>query len=125
MITRRHILELGPGTRLKDILRRGQRKLKKQKIGEGERCRVCGVNSHAALIIHHVIPVEELGDSIEGNCIILCRNCHALVHETRAAWNRTPEGITAENANRIYKHLTLAQCEMLVAIATAKLELAE
>lgn len=30
--------------------------------------------------IHHVLPWTELGETTLGNCVMLCRSCHRLVH---------------------------------------------
>jgi hypothetical protein len=44
------------------------------------KCYVCGFSIHIALRVHHVVPASLGGtDEIE-NLVLLCPNCHALVH---------------------------------------------
>ena len=113
------------GRRLNDHLRKGQSSLKKKKLKRGAVCAFCKFSARCALIIHHLIPIAELGETHEENCIILCMNCHAMVTETRREWLRTPEIITEENVKRVYPNIPDAHIKKIIMISTAHLELAE
>lgn len=47
---------------------------------DGKRCRACGFRAVAALRIHHRTPVEYGGSDNLKDLLLLCSNCHALVH---------------------------------------------
>ena len=44
-------------------------------------CSVCGFHAGRILRLHHIIPVSEGGTNDASNLILLCPNCHDLVHE--------------------------------------------
>jgi len=44
------------------------------------RCYVCGFSIDIALRVHHIIPVSLGGTDEMENLVLLCPNCHALVH---------------------------------------------
>ena len=47
------------------------------------RCRICGRNS--GIQLHHILYRSERKDLIDepSNCIMLCYQCHALVHSNK------------------------------------------
>lgn len=115
-----NILEaLTSGRPLKKSLRRGQTSIKRQKLKRGAVCAVCHISTRSLLIIHHIIPIEELGDTSDNNCVVLCMNCHAVVTEVRREWKKGGVPITVENARQVYSHLTDSQLETALQIATA------
>ena len=62
---------------------RGQQiyiKKKLLKLQNKPHCEFCGNDNKEILQIHHIKPISEGGDNAEKNLIILCPNCHKLVH---------------------------------------------
>jgi len=47
---------------------------------EQARCRACGVTHRPVLVVHHVIPRSLGGNDVDDNLVVLCHNCHRLVH---------------------------------------------
>lgn len=45
-----------------------------------EKCAVCGFSVATVLRIHHVVPVSLGGRDLLSNAILLCPNCHGIVH---------------------------------------------
>lgn len=45
-------------------------------------CELCGFGFTNILQVHHKIPLSKGGTNHPLNLIVLCPNCHALVHET-------------------------------------------
>lgn len=55
--------------------------LKQQVLGlYGNRCYACGFSIHTILRVHHRIPISLGGTDEIGNLVLLCPNCHTLVH---------------------------------------------
>lgn len=52
------------------------------------KCAICGFNYVPILEIHHIIPKSSGGNNNLHNLIVLCPNCHRLVHNTMRL-NRT------------------------------------
>src|SRR5579885_783425 len=44
------------------------------------RCYVCGFSVPQVLRVHHLVPVSLGGVDTLENLVLLCSNCHALVH---------------------------------------------
>jgi len=54
----------------------------KQQVLEryGNRCYACGFSIHSILVVHHCVPISLGGtDEIE-NLVLVCPNCHTLIH---------------------------------------------
>lgn len=47
-------------------------------------CEVCEFNVQSVLRLHHIIPVAKDGSTSKDNLVVLCPNCHALVHMMRS-----------------------------------------
>jgi predicted restriction endonuclease len=63
------------------INRNGIKKCRRQIIKIcGNKCYICGNGFWQILQVHHLLPVNEGGDSGLENLIVLCPNCHATVH---------------------------------------------
>lgn len=43
-------------------------------------CELCQFKALSVLVIHHIIPVQLGGSAKSRNLILICPNCHALVH---------------------------------------------
>jgi hypothetical protein len=55
--------------------------LKQQVIEQyNNKCYACGFSIHAILRVHHRVPVSLGGTDEVENLVLLCPNCHALVH---------------------------------------------
>ena len=48
---------------------------------KSESCELCGCHLTDILQVHHIIPMSAGGSCEEGNLIVLCPNCHILVHK--------------------------------------------
>lgn len=59
-------------------LRRKAAKIKKT-MNE-KHCYFCEEQTDFLLAIHHIIPIAKDGDNMPNNLIILCYNCHKLIH---------------------------------------------
>lgn len=48
-------------------------------------CRFCGSKGSKKnpLQVHHIIPKSEGGANSLKNCMLLCQNCHTLIHNRR------------------------------------------
>jgi len=57
-------------------------KNKMEKITElGGKCVKCGYSADIrALVIHHIVPKAMGGSDESSNLVVLCANCHAIVH---------------------------------------------
>jgi len=74
-------------------------------------CEACHFNFWSILVVHHIIPVQFGGSARRFNLIVLCPNCHALVHhyshyrrpERHEDWTRglMGSGLTEDQAKRI------------------------
>ena len=45
-------------------------------------CRFCGSKGSKKnpLQVHHIIPKSKGGSNTLKNCMLVCQNCHALIH---------------------------------------------
>jgi len=70
-------------SRLKEYKRRvrnGQEGTKNRLLKDSNYCYICENDCTPILQIHHVKPVEIGGDNSKCNVVLLCPNCHAIVH---------------------------------------------
>lgn len=44
------------------------------------KCEICAYGFDSILLLHHIMPVQLGGPASARNLIVLCPNCHALVH---------------------------------------------
>jgi predicted HNH restriction endonuclease len=44
------------------------------------KCYIRGFSIKEALRVHHIIPVSYGGTDVTNNLILLCSNCHSMVH---------------------------------------------
>jgi predicted HNH restriction endonuclease len=62
-----------------------------ENLSKGDTCVICGFDIYQVLRLHHVYPVANGWDSHPSNMVLLCPNCHAIVHRvaliTRAPVN--------------------------------------
>ncbi len=56
----------------------------------GGRCHVCGYPFEAALVVHHIVPIEFGGRDRTSNLVCVCENCHKLIHIMSAKTPRLP-----------------------------------
>lgn len=47
----------------------------------GDHCEVCSFNCKYIPNIHHIVAVEDGGNGAPENLIVLCPNCHAIIHK--------------------------------------------
>lgn len=47
--------------------------------GEGQ-CYICRMENSNLLEVHHIVPIKDGGDGSFENMVLLCPNCHAIVH---------------------------------------------
>lgn len=83
------------GKHIKNLPQNNDRKRRKTTTTGFRRdyCEMCGRTSgllpdHQQLEVHHKVPLEEGGEDIEGNLIMVCTPCHALIHHQRDYVNR-------------------------------------
>lgn len=60
----------------------------------GDRCAVCEFSLGPALAIHHRIPVEFGGTDSPSNLVLVCGNCHRLIHYFGADTRRLKDART-------------------------------
>lgn len=62
--------------------RRQSSKLKPQVLSEhNHTCWICCFDFAPILSVHHIVLISEGGDNDLDNLVILCPNCHAIVHK--------------------------------------------
>lgn len=62
-------------------IRSAQPKVKRELINTGSKsCRICGYGCTPILHLHHIKDVQYGGDNSPENIVLLCPNCHAIVH---------------------------------------------
>lgn len=54
----------------------------------GRICHICGNTCEDILHIHFRVPLEEWGDSDNNNLMILCPNCHSIIHKYISSVNK-------------------------------------
>lgn len=75
--------------------------LKKQKIIEEKcECEICKYGFVPVLQVHHIIPVSEGGDNEQENLILLCPNCHKILHHCYR--NINDEKVIRDTYSNIY-----------------------
>lgn len=52
---------------------------KAKKLHEGK-CRFCEVSDYSLLDVHRIVEGADGGRYTEGNCVVVCSNCHRRVH---------------------------------------------
>jgi len=52
-----------------------------EKDRAGQRCRVCNAGRDAVSLDTHHRTYERIGHEVEGDLIVLCRDCHRIFHE--------------------------------------------
>ena len=80
-------------------------------VRANQACETCCFSFWAVLVVHHIIPVQLGGSAHRSNLIVLCPNCHALIHhyshhrspEKHEGWIKglTAIGLTEEQASRV------------------------
>src|SRR5690625_2242396 len=104
-----------------------QQEVQKQKLGDrkildpvirrsvesraGGSCECCGYGQGepdlmGAFQVHHIIPVQYGGSDSKANLILLCHNCHKLVHDYESA-RFTPEQETYTRLNEVKRIVVL------------------
>lgn len=97
--------ELGKRRTLDPVIRRS---IESRAGGE---CECCGYGRNVpdlmgAFQVHHIVPVQYGGDDSKGNLILLCHNCHALVHDYETG-RFTPEQETYDKLDDVKKIVVL------------------
>lgn len=97
--------ELGKRRTLDPVIRRS---IESRAGGE---CECCGYGRNVpdlmgAFQVHHIVPVQYSGDDSKGNLILLCHNCHALVHDYETG-RFTPEQETYDRLDDVKKIVVL------------------
>ena len=86
-------------------------------------CEVCGLRAWQILKVHHVKPIAEGGASELSNLIVLCPNCHEIIHHINYGSGRDmAEALLQEFSSWIYDTYGEEQFYLLAALAyqTAK-----
>lgn len=47
----------------------------------GNKCEVCGMGCKGILMVHHILPLQQGGNNDKENLVVVCPNCHALLHK--------------------------------------------
>ena len=74
------------------------------------KCQICNFtfekkNGENYSEIHHIIPLGEKGSDEIKNIIVLCANCHRLIHYDKAIWKDYGENIRYIETNRQLKEV--------------------
>lgn len=59
--------------------------IRSELIEEHPSCQICGYNFKPILHIHHIVPLKMYGDNSRDNLIVVCPNCHKLLHKAYSA----------------------------------------
>lgn len=94
--------------------------LRQRMAKRGSQCAVCGFAVASVLHLHHRVPVSKGGTNRIDNVVLLCPNCHALVHE---ATRRMFVPVTNEQKEKKHSYRRflrfrdelIAQCGELIA----------
>jgi hypothetical protein len=79
-------------------------------------CEICRFNFYSSLVVHHIIPVAAGGSARPANLIVLCPNCHSLVHHY--SHHRRPERHESWCAGLMSCGLTEPQARTLILVAS-------
>lgn len=58
------------------------------KSRRGNRCQLCGISGHVAILDAHHNTYERLGDELDRDIVILCRDCHGVFHKNRQLFGK-------------------------------------
>lgn len=66
----------------KKVIRGAQQQAKSKKINSTQNpsCFCCGNKFVPFLHLHHIVPVHQCGDNSDENTVLLCPNCHSILH---------------------------------------------
>jgi len=79
--------------RLNETKEKSLSKIKIDLINEKQACEICSYNFKSILQIHHIVP-KSLGGSDElNNLIILCPNCHKIIHAIDSSYSDDNFGV--------------------------------
>lgn len=87
--------------------------IKKDLINEKGSCEICGYDFKSILQIHHIKPVSLGGTNKKSNLIILCPNCHKIIHAIDSHYSDLNFGVDYiddwmdENMHPSYKEVYL------------------
>jgi 5-methylcytosine-specific restriction endonuclease McrA len=102
-------------TRLK---RNGIKKYRKHILeANGNMCFVCENKMRSVLIVHHIIPVSEGGNNEMDNLVVLCPNCHAVVHRAQQLKRSDRDGKIGRQTdvrNDVHNEFTRRQLQKLM-----------
>lgn len=84
----------------------------------GGACECCGYGKGepdlmGAFQVHHIVPVQYGGSDNKSNLILLCHNCHKLVHDYEAA-RFTPEQETYDRLNSVKRIVVLGNMLLIL-----------
>lgn len=82
-----------------------------------DQCEICQFGFKAVLNIHHIREVSRGGSSKPRNLILICPNCHSLVHHY-GHWRRKRQPHEKSLSELMAVGLTSDQAERLLLIAT-------
>lgn len=69
--------------------------IRKMKLASQPLCENCLKNGRytRAVLVHHIIPLEEGGSNDSSNLMSMCQECHSRLHATRGdRWHQRPGG---------------------------------
>lgn len=93
----------------------------------GNKCEICRFAFSNVLVAHHIIPVRWAGSPESFNLVLICPNCHALIHN----YNHYPDARTVEKSYPAWKSglskagLTESQSDRLLLIASKQARVLE
>ena len=67
-----------------------KKKLINKKLAKlvARKCRLCPAKIYDLLDCHRIIPGEDGGEYTEDNVVVICSNCHRLVHDNHIIIDR-------------------------------------
>ena len=83
-------------------------------LEENSECSICGYNIKEVLELHHIVPVGEGGDLIaHDNIIVLCPNCHSVIHYLIKNWEKIWNDRFSESRATAYSRMPNRQIKIV------------
>lgn len=73
-------------------------------IDHSHKCDICGMDCRVILIIHHALPLSEGGNNNSDNIMVVCPNCHAILHKIISFfWKGDPSEEDTKDFNDMFE----------------------
>lgn len=80
-----------------------KKKLINKKVfkNSAKKCRICGASDYCTLHVHRINPGKNSGKYNPENCVAVCSNCHAKIHDGQIEIDRYYTATNGINMLRI------------------------